>query len=921
MGKKTLGVLTIVLIAGLLAGWYFFTRESKYISASAFKAVPVDSPVILRIHDLSVFLEKAEKNATLKEYSKIPFLSTSLEGIHFADSLIINNQEAKKSLNSKDLTVVTGSGNNNSSILYLLELSSVGEKSALSGLINDYFTKKSASSVKQKYGEASMLTYYWSSGPSTTTFSVSFYKGICMASTDTAMVAGAIKQLDLPSLAEDPEFQKVNKTAASNSDLNIYLNHKTLPNALSSVISETLLKRINYSPQHEWSEIDLNHKSNELLFNGFTFGKDSLNDFKGILLHQKPGKFTLENYFPDETSFFLCLNLEKPTVFFKDYEELLRNKGGLDAYKQGLNKVDSTYGINLQKLVAENIEGEVGIVFTQANHSNPSENRFFVMRTHSGSQIEASMLNLVKTVIHGKKSNLKELTQLFSMDKETSYKIYQLPVPDVSEKIFGKIFADVATNYFTVYDNCLIMGASYESLCDFLRSDLLKETLRNNQYYKDFITGLSQRLSLYLWIAPGEALPFFQRDLKEAAYKKLESQIGSLKKIESVGWQLGAENGMIYNVAKLKYNPVIRNKPTTVWRSHLDSKIKFKPQFVINQNEKENREVVVQDIDNKLYLINKEGRILWKIKLPGPILSEVFQVNYFKDKKLQYLFNTRNAIHMLDRDGNYIKGYPVSLRADATNGISLFDYENNLDYRIFVACEDHKVYAYDKKGRIVTGWVPVITEHDVTNPIQYFRIAGKDYLVFFDKQKSYFLDRQGKQRVKSKEEFTHSQNGFTLVPPVGKNSSKLVTTDQDGAVYFLGFDGSVKLFSPGKFSPQHYFRYEDLNNDGHNELIYLDGDSLSVYDDAGKLIFTKKFKNPLDSPPQIYTFPSKIKKIGVVNTVENQVYLFNSDGSAYEGFPLEGNSGFNMGFFNRDNRHFNLIVGSKDDFLYNYFVK
>ena len=922
MGKKALVVITIVLISGLLAGWYFFTRQTKTYSTSAFKAVPVNSPVIVRIHDLISFSGKVAKSPILKEYYGLPVTSTLMDNIHFADSLIINNQELKKNIGDKDLTVVAGSGNNNSGILYLLELSSVGEKNSLSKLVNDYFTKKAFSSVKQKCGDASMLTYYSAEGPSQTTFSVSFYKGIFISSADTAMVAGAIKQLDLPSLAEDPEFQKVNKTAASNSDFNIYLNHKSLPKYISSLFSDSFLKRTGNCTQHvTWSEIDVNHKSNELLFNGFTFVKDSLNDYEGILLHQKPGKFTLENYFPEETSFFLCLNLEKPTVFFLDYEEVLRKSGGLKVYKECLNKVDSAYGVNLQKLVTENLEGEAGIVYTQSNHSNPSENRFFIMRTHSGSQIEASMLNLLKPAAPGKKNYLKELTQLFSIDKEATYKIYQLPVPDICEKVFGKIFAGVTTNYFTVYDNCLIMGASYESLCDFLRSDVLKETLSNNKYYKDFASDLSQRFSLYLWIAPGEALPFFQRDFKEVVFDKLESQIESLKKIESFGWQLGAENGMIYNEARLKYNPVLRNKPTTEWRTHLDFPIKLKPQFIINQKDKENLEVVVQDTHNNLYLMGKEGSILWKIKLAGEILSEVFPVNYSKDKRPQLLFNTRDAIHLVDQVGNYVKGYPIKLRANATNGMSLFDYENNTDYRIFIACDDHKIYAYDKKGRLVTGWSPANTEHEVNKPIQYYRIASKDYLVYFDREKTYILDRQGKPRVKPKEEFTHSQNSFTLEPPAGRNVARLVTTDSEGTVISMGFDGSIKKVLPGKFSTQHFFLYEDLNNDGHRELIYLDGDTLSLYDSEGKLIFIKKFKNPIDTPPQIYTFQAGNKKIGVVNSVENRIYLINSDGSTYDGFPLEANTGFSIGFFSRNTRHFNLIAGSSDGFINNYFVK
>jgi hypothetical protein len=381
------------------------------------------------------------------------------------------------------------------------------------------------------------------------------------------------------------------------------------------------------------------------------------------------------------------------------------------------------------------------------------------------------------------------------------------------------------------------------------------------------------------------------------------------------------ENGLIYNVARLKYNPVVWDRPTTIWRSHLDNPVKSKPQFVIDQNDKGIRNIVVQDNGNNLYLINHEGRIIWKLKLPGPILSEIFQVNYYKNKKLQFLFNTAGAIHLIDCDGNYIENYPLKLRANATNGISVFEYESNLDYRIFVACDDQKVYSYDKKGKLVGGWLPAKTEHDIKQPVQYFRIKNKDYIVYFDTEKTYILDRQGKPRVRFKEKFTHSQNSFFLEAPSGKNTPRLVTTDQEGTIYYLGFDGSFRKFSPAKFSDRHSFLYDDLNNDGHPEIFYLDGDSLSAYSFEGKPLFSKKFKYPADPSFNVYTLSAVNKKIGITIPDENQIYLFNSDGSIYEGFPLEGNSGFSLGLLKSSSQRFNLIVGSSDGYLNNYIVK
>ena len=34
----------------------------------------------------------------------------------------------------------------------------------------------------------------------------------------------------------------------------------------------------------------------------------------------------------------------------------------------------------------------------------------------------------------------------------------------------------------------------------------------------------------------------------------------------------------------------------------------------------------------------------------------------------------------------------------------MFDYDNNLNYRIFIAGEDKSIYSYDKSGSVVKGW-------------------------------------------------------------------------------------------------------------------------------------------------------------------------------------------------------------------------
>jgi len=923
MGKKISIGITILLISGLLAGWYFFTREAKYFGTTAFRAVPENVPVIVRIHHLGNYTARSLKNAIWKEYSGFPGVASLFQQLGFADSLFRKYPETANSYLDKDLTVVFGGVQDHYWNLSLVELSGFSEKRALKDFIENYFSGKSAAKLNVKVGGADLSCYSWKNGEQLQKYCVTFYRGLFLGSADREVVALAVKQLETQVPPKNSVFEKANKTATDNIDLNIYLNHKELPKYAKELFSETFGERLKGSASlADWSEIDLTQKNEELLFNGFSFMGDSQNNYLGIFLHQKPDSFKLAEVFPAETSFFLSYMISNNEKFFQDYENLLDKKNGLEEYKNSLAEINSLYGLDLQKTIADNMDGCVAMVYTRPVPVMPHENRFLVLRVGSGNKMENAMIPLTKLAGSSGKGNLSGNPTLYKIDKETVFKIYKTPVSDFGKRVFGEIFSDVVTNYFTIYENCLIMGASYESLCQFLRANVLQETLGNDQAYHEFTSGLSDHLNFYLWSAPGRSLPFFKEIFNEEIYKGIENRQSSFKKIESVGWQVGIENGMVYNMARLKYNAQVHESPTSlIWKSHLGNPVINKPQIVINPADKNRREIVVQDSENNFMLISHEGRILWKIKLSGPVRSEIYQLDCFRDGKLQYFFNTDDALHLIDHEGSYIQHYPLKLRSPATNGVSVFDYDHNYDYRFFIACKDHRIYVYDKKGNVVSGWTPEKTEHDVIQPVQFFRTENKDYIVFNDKNRGYILDRKGKPRVVIKGDISYSHNTFTLEPAVWKGHAHLVTTDNKGNIISIGFDGSVKKFSTGVFSPEHYFIYEDFDSDKKRDYIFLDGDSLTVYNQSANQIFKRRFNHPVGFPPELFTFPDKSLKIGISDSSENKIYLFNSDGSICNGFPLEGFSPFAIGFPGSQNSQFNLITGTSDGYLNNYLIK
>src|SRR5690606_28612127 len=90
----------------------------------------------------------------------------------------------------------------------------------------------------------------------------------------------------------------------------------------------------------------------------------------------------------------------------------------------------------------------------------------------------------------------------------------------------------------------------------------------------------------------------------------------------------------------------LRGQPSIV-RSHVDKSL----------------EVLVQDSLNQSHLLSSTGSALWSKQMDGPIIGELFQVDYYKHGKLQYLFATEGKLHIIDRLGNYVPPFPVTIGA------------------------------------------------------------------------------------------------------------------------------------------------------------------------------------------------------------------------------------------------------------------
>ncbi len=505
----------------------------------------------------------------------------------------------------------------------------------------------------------------------------------------------------------------------------------------------------------------------------------------------------------------------------------------------------------------------------------------------------------------------------FKPDDQVNIPVYKTSYIGFIETILPGFAPESNEVYFAFYDNYMVSGNSYSTINKFLYDNLLNKTLANDLVYRDFESTLPSRAGYFFFCVPERITDYISGFLNDDLNRALNSNRNSLSKIQAAGYQSASSNGMLYNTISIRYKEEVREESKTDWETLLDTTASIKPFFFTNHLSGA-KEIFIQDMKNNIYLINAAGRVLWKVNLNERIIGNVYMIDYYRNGKFQLLFSGRNYFHLIDRNGNYVERYPVKLRSPATNSLSLFDYDNNRDYRLFIAGEDKNVYSYDKTGSVVKGWKPFRTAGHVKGEVSYFKVSGKDYIVVSDDNSLYFLDRTGNIRVNLKEIVKKAAGSALRLNP--GSVSSVVCTSVDGTVQNIYFDGSIKKTSMRNFSEDHSFDFFDVDGDGVGEYIFIEKGILYLYDRNKKELFSRDFETSLLGGPINFIFSQSDRKIGVFDRNKNLIYLIDKKGETMRGFPLRGASMFSIGKL-ADKSGWHLIVGGTNRFLYNYKIE
>ena len=917
------GIVILVAAAALLGIKYFPLKSEKPVIQTfttkqnpAFKAVPQKSPLIIEIKNQEGFFNAFKgDNQVFRELKNVQDFEDIESSISRFMDFVSSRSGISNLLKSKSILVsVNPSGKNQLTNLYLVQMNDQNESNSVVEIISRELgpefsiTRRNYDNTTVINAKSSNLSFYFTCA-----------NDIFMISEDFILVEQALRQSNSVNLLSNNEFTEVYKTIEETALANVFINHQTISQVLAKFVAPEIRKTLNQIASYSnWSELDLSAKSTELELNGYSVTRDSSDNYLNIFHNQETQKMTIDKAIPVSSSYFVALNLKNTSLFIDQYESYLRTKGNY--YPREMNLIEFKKKTNTDpvKLIKDLVGNQVAGVYSNINKSNPFQNRFFVAELINNSEAKDRLGKAVSEYTRtGKTGDEKILTEYATGNKKL-FNIYRLPIANMAESLFGRAFSGINAQYFALYEKYLICGDNLPGMKSYLQSLASGKTLANDSVYQANNKELQLKPNFYLY----SRIPKIFR-LKDVFFKPEVSAMLSqnedvIRKFSTFSWQFSVSDHMIKNRLALKYDPNVKEEPQAIWQMKLEGKLAQKPVLVLNHKDLPNREVIVCDNQNNVSLINKEGLVLWTVNIPGEIMSDIHQIDLYQNNKFQYVFNTKTQLYVIDRMGNKVGKFPLTLKSIASNGVMIVDYGKNKEFRFFIGGEDKKIYAFDRWGKLVQNWTFVGSETPITKPGMRIEVGDKDYLIFYDKQNTYFLDRQGKSRDIQAAPFDHSGNQMYFV---NGGNPRLISTDPMGRIHILDFAGQAEIKEVGKFGSAHRFVAEDLDGNGSPEYIFADGKKLMIFSTDGKKIGEHSFPDLISETPFVCSMGKGNTKIGVVIKGENKVYLLDKNGSVTRGFPLEGDTDFILGKFNDSNAWFNLIVGAQGNTLVNYRIE
>lgn len=892
-----IGIVMFVLVG--VAGWFGYQYLTQP-TLPPLQAVPVNAVALLKVNGPALLWEKLSgENQVWASLRKTSTFSRISSVIRKADSALRNDKDLHRIFEDKELIISLNPLNDTAAdFLFILELPVPYSTLTVNHFIGKFGRQEDVNGSKNLRkvtfkGATTPFFYYISNGL--------FVGSYAQPLTEASLLQLASRR----SLADDEAFAEVSRTAGKNVDANLFIQFSRLPGFLRSLSSRALVpgfdKLRNFA---RWSGLDLMAHPEQLLLSGYTRPQGS--DFLKLFRNQKPGVVSSVEMLPANTAYLAAFSFDDFNTFADSYNNYL-SAAGPDASQAILLRASTVQNLkdaDLSELLVAQVNGGFATV---------PENSLVVIKSRNADQLTRMLNQTIPTSLQKKVLSIN------------GREVRAIRFADFFGRFLHNVMPDFDQVFYFRLDDYFIFCPSADNIHQMLISYLTGQTLANDPAYKRFSEGMSAESNIYLYYNTSRSIAFHHYLFDDSTAAVWDKSVAGLNDMEGVGLQFSGADELFFTHIAVKHKTDAKagststnpNLPDSVypdsgtmlhgadtlpppadsleanydalWEAVLPAAILRQPYLVKSHRMPGNQGIVAFAANNTMSLIDQAGKILWTKELPERPLGGVHSIDYFRNGKIQYLFNSINYLYLIDANGNAVKPFPVKLPEMASAPLSVVEGKAG-DYKIFVPGESHTIFAFKPNGLPDQTWKKPRLNQPLAGPLRHLREANHDYLVIPEANgQATITNLKGEPVMPARNSFTNNSHSTFYI---NETNSKgvFLTTDDQGKLVYIQAGGSVEKTVFDNFSRDHLFVYGDFNRDGSHDFIYVDGGQLVVYDRFKNVLLQHNFRSQVSDAPELIQLKNQTL-LGVFIRKTSEIMLFDHQG-LYRQLPFRGSTPF-----------------------------
>ena len=151
--------------------------------------------------------------------------------------------------------------------------------------------------------------------------------------------------------------------------------------------------------------------------------------------------------------------------------------------------------------------------------------------------------------------------------------------------------------------------------------------------------------------------------------------------------------------------------------------------FTVKNSQTGKNNTLYQNNSLSICLNDENGKGVWGIPFKEPLCGRVQNIDYYNNKKIQFLFCAGDKLYLLDRLGHWVNGFPVKLPKAVLLGPDAYDFTGIGGYTVMVLHKDNTLERYNLHGKKPEGWKGIKAPETVKDLPELLEINGKNYWV------------------------------------------------------------------------------------------------------------------------------------------------------------------------------------------------